>query len=169
MLPSALPQAEKENARSQGNKPAGDCSTGRGKTYELRQTESDGVHREGEVRVMDLKDRIKKIASKFMEESEDAEKIADQMELDCDDEARYWRGIQTAYYTAWARLDDAVHEDEKERKGIGMTYEQVFDRCVIIRETLMAGSGIALEPTLENIEFITMCAEALEEEGESNE
>lgn len=59
---------------------------------------------------------IKKIANKFLEESEDAEKIADQMELDCDDEARYWRGIQTAYYTAWARLDDAVHKDKKKKE-----------------------------------------------------
>lgn len=50
-----------------------------------------------------------------------------------------------------------------------MTYEEVFDRCTIIRDTLLAGSGIALEPTLENIEFITMCAEAVEEEGGSND
>lgn len=44
--------------------------------------------------------------------------------------------------------------------------ERAFDRCIIIRDTLLSGSGITLQPTLENIEFITMCAEALEKEGE---
>lgn len=43
-----------------------------------------------------------------------------------------------------------------------MTYEAVMDRCSIIRDTLTSGHLITIEPTLENIEWITMCAEAAE-------
>lgn len=43
-----------------------------------------------------------------------------------------------------------------------MTYEETMDRCSIIRDTLTSGRSVTIEPTLENIEWITMCAEAAE-------
>lgn len=45
-----------------------------------------------------------------------------------------------------------------------MTYEEAMDRCSIIRDTLTSGHSIAIEPTLENIEWVTMCAEAAEKQ-----
>lgn len=45
-----------------------------------------------------------------------------------------------------------------------MTYEEVMDRCSIIRDTLTSGHSIAIKPTLENIEWVTMCAEAAEKQ-----
>lgn len=46
-----------------------------------------------------------------------------------------------------------------------MTYEEVMDRCSIIRDTLTSERSITIEPTLENIEWVTMCAEAVEEKA----
>ena len=43
-----------------------------------------------------------------------------------------------------------------------MTYEAAMDRCSIIRDTLTSGHSIVIKPTLENIEWVTMCAEAAE-------
>ena len=43
-----------------------------------------------------------------------------------------------------------------------MTYEEAMDRCSIIRDTLTSGHSIRIEPTLENIEWATSCAEAAE-------
>jgi hypothetical protein len=43
-----------------------------------------------------------------------------------------------------------------------MTYEETMDRCSIIRDTLTSGHSITIKPTLENIEWVTMCAEAAE-------
>lgn len=43
-----------------------------------------------------------------------------------------------------------------------MTYEETMDRCSIIRDTLISGHSITIEPTLKNIEWVTMCAEAAE-------
>lgn len=45
-----------------------------------------------------------------------------------------------------------------------MTYEETMDRCSIIRDTLTSGHSIRIEPTLENIEWVTMCAEAAEKQ-----
>lgn len=45
-----------------------------------------------------------------------------------------------------------------------MTYEAAMDRCSIIRDTLTSGHSIRIEPTLENIEWATMCAEAAEKQ-----
>lgn len=45
-----------------------------------------------------------------------------------------------------------------------MTYEETMDRCSIIRDTLTSGHSITIEPTLENIEWATMCAEAAEKQ-----
>ena len=43
-----------------------------------------------------------------------------------------------------------------------MTYEEAMDRYSIIRDTLTSRYSIAIKPTLENIEWMTMCAEAAE-------
>ena len=47
-------------------------------------------------------------------------------------------------------------------RGGRMTYEETMDRCPIIRDTLTSGHSIRIEPTLENIEWATMCAETAE-------
>lgn len=45
-----------------------------------------------------------------------------------------------------------------------MTYEAAMDRCSIIRDTLTSGHSIAIKPMLENIEWVTVCAEAAEKQ-----
>lgn len=45
-----------------------------------------------------------------------------------------------------------------------MTYEETMDRCSIIRDTLTSGRSLTIEPTLKNIEWVTMCAEAAEKQ-----
>lgn len=44
-----------------------------------------------------------------------------------------------------------------------MTDKEALDRCVIIRDTLMSDKELILRPTLKNIEWVTMCAEFIEE------
>lgn len=43
-----------------------------------------------------------------------------------------------------------------------MTYEETMDRCSIIRDTLTSGHSVTIEPTMKNIEWVTMCGEAAE-------
>ena len=43
-----------------------------------------------------------------------------------------------------------------------MKYEEAMDRCVIVRDSLISGFPMQLNPTIENIEWITMCADAIE-------
>ena len=43
-----------------------------------------------------------------------------------------------------------------------MKYEEAMNRCVIVRDSLISGSPIKFNPTIENIEWITMCADAIE-------
>ena len=43
-----------------------------------------------------------------------------------------------------------------------MKYEEAMDICVIVRDSLISGSPIQFNATIENIEWITMCAEAIE-------
>lgn len=42
-----------------------------------------------------------------------------------------------------------------------MTYEEAMDRCVIIRDTLL-GRDLTITSNADNIEWATMCAEAIE-------
>ena len=44
-----------------------------------------------------------------------------------------------------------------------MTYEEAMDRCVIIRDTLLS-MDLTIVSNVDNIEWATMCAEAIEKQ-----
>lgn len=44
--------------------------------------------------------------------------------------------------------------------------QKIFDRCVVVRETLLSGADIALKSNIENIDWITECAESVEKQVE---
>ncbi len=115
MLPSALPETEKENARSQGNKPAGDCGAGEGKAYELRQIESDGVHRESEVRVMDKVKQAFIDCEKFIDEHTPEELREYEKSLNLDYES---------YRTPEQVAEDLVSITDSPTKGLKKAFEE---------------------------------------------
>lgn len=43
-----------------------------------------------------------------------------------------------------------------------MTIYEALDRCVIIRDTLMSGTELKVIANMDNIAWITECAEAIE-------
>lgn len=45
-----------------------------------------------------------------------------------------------------------------------MKYEEAMDRCIVIRDTLMNGTDLSIVANISNIEWITMCAEAMEKQ-----
>lgn len=45
-----------------------------------------------------------------------------------------------------------------------MKHEEAMDRCIVIRDTLMSGTDLSIVANISNIEWITMCAEAIEKQ-----